>query len=176
MRKIILPVVFLLGVLMLSQSLVAQDCKMCGDWIGTCSLDHEWDPVYKTMVKKTYRIFVRIKRVDENPIVRLKLIPTDGGETWYQDPCNIEAFTTNSIAWSVFIRDDSDWDENDRLNGIIIGSAKYYHYYEATYYSGYMHLTCKVVTKYYSRSGDYIDLDSGPIHINTNVYKDDEDW
>lgn len=155
--------------------LVAQDCKICGDWIGTCSLDHEWDPVYKTMTKKTYKIYVRIKQEEQNHFVRVKLVPLDGGETWYQEPCNIKYITSNSITWSVFLRDDSNWDDSDKYNGLTIGYAKYYHYYKVVSCDGYLCLTCQVIVQYYSRSGSFIGTDKGPFHIRTNIYKDD-DW
>lgn len=158
----------------------AQDnCKICGDWIGTCSLDDGYDTEDKTMIRKTYKIFVRIKQAEDNPIVRVKLVPVEGGNTWYLDNCEIMDASDSFMQWSKLREIDTDCDDEsyrEVVNGSKVGRVERYFIENVKYSNGVLHFTRNMWVVYYNPAGVQLHTEVVRNIISTTLYKDDNDW
>lgn len=103
------------------------DCKMCGDWVGT----------FKGVVGEQCKIYLRIRQYGEEIKIRTKLETPNGITYDYMAPTKILSVTENSIEYS------SGEDDNplpSYLNETITGWSNTFDYYIIRFKDGYIHL------------------------------------
>ena len=165
---------FLLG--MASIPLCAQDCKMCGDWIGTYTISIPDPDPDGGMIDQHVKMYVRIKQFGEDLSVRVKSYPVDEpNNVKYWSDCEITNTTTSSISFTSYADDSYEWDNTDKKNGRIIYKALYFRECVLDYYSGKIVLSLHFHVDYYDRYNSWIDgHDFG--YETITLYQDDEDW
>lgn len=171
-RTVIL-LAFLLGMALIP--LRAQDCKMCGDWIGTYTISIPDPDPDGGMIDENVKMYVRIKRYGDDMSVRVKTHPVKDPNNLRYFDCSITNTTNNSISFTAFVGDDYDWDNTDKKNGRIIYKASYYWVCLITYYSGKMVLSRHFRADYYDKYNSWIDAhDAG--YETITLYQEDDDW
>lgn len=155
------------------------DCKLCGDWVGTCSLDSEYDTENKVMIQKNYKLVIRINQGEERPIVRVKMVPTDGGDTWYLDNCNIMESSDTYLQWSILRSVDTDCDDEsyrEAAHWHRVGKVELYFVESVKYRNSVLHFNRDLWEVYYDTKGMYITTKTVKNILSTTLYKDGDDW
>lgn len=153
--------------------LAQNECKLCGDWIGTkqeCVGPKEYE---------NYKIHVRIRDYDGNISVRVKYYPKNNpNSVKYWGDAEISSFTENNISFVSHYGDDYDWDNSDRMNGRVIYRASYDFLCTIRYLGGTIKLSYKSRATYYDRNNNLIGTEYRPesSYFESVLYKDGEDW
>lgn len=172
-RTVIL-LAFLLGMALIP--LRAQDCKMCGDWIGTYTISIPDPDPDGGMIDENVKMYVRIKRYGDDMSVRVKTHPVkDSNNIKYWSDCNITDLTNNSISFTSFVTDSNDWDNNDRINGRVINKASYSVICRLCYQNGKMVMSRHFHVDYFDRNNYWIDGNDYAFET-ISLYLEEDDW
>lgn len=177
MKKILSLALLLLS---LTTVVVAQECELCGTWTVTRR-------VFINEDNTTCKIFIRITQHGERYSVKVKELYTyDDGSTknTYWHECNSISVSGNTISWESLshVLGNDDYDDNDRINGQRIYSAKCYYVCSATVHDEVLHLRYTVRADLYGRNGTLIgqqwneSVNGGTHYWEHDMYKDDPDW
>lgn len=154
----------------------AQDCKMCGDWIGTYTIEVPDPNPDRGLIHENRKMFIRIKQYGNDKSVRVKTTPVkEPNDINYWSECEITNSTDNSISFTSFVAEDYDWDNNDKTNGRIIYKATYYWVCSINYYSGKIVLSRRFHVDYYDKYNSWID-DHDASYETITLYQEDDDW
>lgn len=174
MKKAICFLVLLMG--MMAMPLLAQDCKMCGDWTGNFTIQIPDPDPEGGMIDEQIKMYVRIKQYGDDVSVRVKTHPTkDPGEIKYWSDCNITDYDTGSISFTSSAGDTYDWDDTDRKNGRIISKASYYAICRLNYQNGKIVMYRHFRVDYYDRNDCWID-GRDYAYETISLYQEDDDW
>lgn len=165
-----------------SMQLRAQECKICGDWVGVFE-GSKMHPSEDRTVSAEYKLYIRIKKVDDNFIVRVKDRLADGSSEFvYAPECIVQNVTQNKISWYW------DWGEDDNggygwgtEKGVKIAYVHCISYVSATLNNGILYYDGgKEVCKQCDRNGNvvsqYEKKNLYPTSSRVALYKDDDDW
>ncbi len=168
MKKVLLMMLLALTFYNIS----AQECDLCGTWIGTSKVFLSGDDT----VQKTY---IKIKKYGEKYTIRVKQVYTDNNQskTNYWNDCTNVYVNGNIIGWRSF---SHQVDENDdghwKHNGRIIDVAKYYYVCTATFDNGILYFSQKVEGEFIGRDGGIIGKYDQPPYPIKELYKEEDDW
>lgn len=167
---------FLLLFLFFEAIATAQDCKMCGDWIGTYTISIPDPEPDGGMIDQNMKMLIRIKQYGDDMSIRVKTFPVnEPNDIKYWPDCEITNATDNSISFTSSAGDSFDWDNNDRKNGRVINKASYYCMCILDYRNGKIVLSRHFHVDYYDRYNSYIDgRDYG--YETISLYQEDDDW
>ena len=176
MKKAVCFLILLLATI--ATQLAAQDCKICGDWIGIYKeqvpergSDGEID-----VVDKFVKIYIRINQYGEDLSIRVKTHPEkEPNELRYWSDCVITNKTDNSISFKSIIDDDYDWDSNDRINGHVIYKAVYSGVCFLDFHNGKMELSSRLHVDYYDKANYWIGGEDFKFFPKTTLFQDN-DW
>lgn len=159
----------------------AQQSAICGDWTGiyesSVISDDVDDEGSKYFVTKDFKRTIRIKLIDGNYTVRMKIQRADGsGSVSYIPNAEIISADDHHISWKHDRGDDTDWDSSDRHNGRIIGRSSTFYYCSVTLTNGVLKFSDYWITTYYDRQGYKIDDSRWGESSNQTLYKDEDDW
>lgn len=171
-----------LMMLPLALPLFAQDdCKMCGDWVGVYN-GTKPHPTEERLIPADYKLYVRIKRIEDNISVRLKCqLADNSAAAWYMNDWKVSDYSENRI---VLVWDGGD-DDNGGDGWDIINGKKCAYRRDIIYAS--LELTKGILyfnggTNYgtwYDKYGNVLDtfhFDASIPARNVTLYKDDDDW
>lgn len=182
MKKTIALLTLLLGMVTIPSA--AQDCTICGDWIG-----HYYAPNFvdedEDIHYEDAKIYIRIKPNGESVFVRVKreLLSRD---TDYEDDNTVyyDITSPNSISWSYKTYTDF---ESGRHNGNHYDKSEWHRCYSATITGNKMVCTCWLRIRYlrktttntreYGYEEWWVDVGYKDFPTDTyTLYKDDGDW
>ena len=162
-------------------SFAQDDCKMCGDWVGVYN-GTKLHPTEDRLIPADYKLYVRIKNIEDNITVRLKCqLADNSAAAWYMNEWKVSEYSENRI---VLVWDGGD-DDNDGDGWGIIKGEKCAYRRDVIYAS--LELTKGVLYfdggtnygTYYDDSGNKIDSFHFEASIparKVTLYKDDDDW
>ena len=185
MKKRILLFVFLLGIM--TVTCFAQDnCKMCGDWVGTVwkSYPHNTksDGSADWQMGKMIQ-YIRIKRFGDEYKIRLKHQYVDGdiGTVYNNDEITILNATDTSIYYKTIDYMSCNYDQYDRITDC----SRVEKFFIITYHNGYIHQNLTAVQALrYDSNKQYVGttrenlsswLETFP-EYNLDLYKEENDW
>lgn len=159
----------------------AQQSAICGDWTGiyesSVISDDVDDEGSKYFVTKDFKRTIRIKLIDGNYVIRMKIQRADGsGKVSYIPNAEIMSANDHQISWKYDRGRDSDWSGSSRHNGRIIGSSSTFYYCSVTLTNGVLKFSDYWITTYYDRQGYKIDDSRWGESSNQTLYKDEDDW
>ena len=175
MKKMVSAILLLLS--LITPVFAQENCDLCGTWTTVVHIGNG--------IAINNKIYVRINKYGDSYSVRVKEFYTyeDGStKTYYWQDCVGVNVSENSIQWNNLSHSDSDWNDSDRINGIRIYLAKYYHICSATVSGGVLHFRYTIRGDYYGKSGNIIgnhwnkDYDGNIIWRTYDLFKDDPDW
>ena len=106
MRKILLTT--MLCLVSFSMTYSQEDCKMCGDWIGIFE-GTKPHPTEDRLIPADYKLYIRIKKIDTNLIVRIKYSLADNSTGFsYMNEWKVFDFSEKKIT----LKWDSGIDDN----------------------------------------------------------------
>lgn len=153
--------------------LAQNDCKLCGDWIGTkleCVGPKEYE---------NYKLHVRIRKYDGDISVRVKYYPRNNPSSIkYWGDGEITSISEDVLTFVSHIGDDYDWDNSDRINGRVIYKSSYDNVCTIRYLGGKIELSYKARATYYDKNNNVIGTEYRPesSYFEYVLYKDGEDW
>ena len=159
----------------------AQECKMCGDWVGIyeSSKPH---PTEDRLIPADHKLYIRIKKVENNIIVRIKdRVADNSAEFWYMNDWKISDFSDNRIilVWDTGIDDNygEGWGIKD---GRRCAYRRDVVYASIELRQGILYFDggTNYVT-WYDSNDKIISTFNFPNHVpakNVTLYKDDDDW
>ena len=182
MRKIFITVMLCLTTF--SMAFAQEDCKMCGDWVGTFQESYPHDTQSDDdgdwrIDKVTMNI--RIKKFGNEYKIRQKWTYAGGniGTVYDNEEMEVITSTDTSVYWKVESPLQAHYDQYNRI--------KYYDrtviYYQITFHNGYIHY--KLVDSYYIEydkyknhisTTDFIKDKNSKPRYNLDLYKEDDDW
>ena len=172
---------FFLALFFLTLTAVAQEeCSLCGMWTVTRRIMLDED-------NSTDKIFIKINIHGERYSVKVKEFYTyDNGstKTYYWHECNSVCVVGNTISWESLshVLGEEDFDDNDKINGQRIYSAKYYYVCEATEENGSLHFRYTVRGDLFGVKGNVVghrwnrNINGETSWQEYEMYKDDPDW
>ena len=159
----------------------AQEPAICGDWIGIYAgfkqsdeLDEDGD---KRLVHADYKMYIRIKRLNGNYIVRIKTrIADESGPFHYEPDCQIEYSDESRINWIVDLGYDYDWSSTAKEQGIRIGHSHDIKACRVTLANGVLRYSEEPRTTYYDIQGRKITTKAWTWGRKISLYKEEPDW
>ena len=159
----------------------AQDgCKLCGDWVGVYEKElGKYDYNEDRIIPASYKLYVRIKKIDDTYIVRVKERIIDGSTDFnYMPDCIITNSSDNRISWYW------DWGDDDNGGYGYSNGVAYTHqtsYVTIYLESGKLIYTGITIIKEYNRRGELVKQWESPHGVfpcgdAVTLYKDDSDW
>ncbi len=161
MKKLLLLLMFAFE----SCNLLAQDCNLCGTWIGVFRVFLDGDNTTKRLyidIKKTYR---------DKYVVRVKEVYTyndQSSKTYYWHECMDVNANKNVITWKSFSHQIDDNEDG--------GYEKYYYVCTARVDNGILYFKQMVEGFYYGRNGEIIGEYNQPAYPTKELYKDEDNW
>lgn len=156
-RLFLLAIIYILG-----GSVSAQDCPMCGDWVGVY-VGGKYDRSENRRVEANWKMYIRIKNNDGHYSVRVKERLADNSRDFiYWTDCNVYEVKGNKIIlWEEF--KDDDFHENV--------------YYTIEYNHGILYFDGGIVYRTnYNSSGRVINKYEFSAMKPVTLYKEDDDW
>lgn len=153
-------------------TLAQNDCKMCGDWIGTKAAPSS---PRGDMTVHTTKTFVRIKKYEDNYTVRVKNYAIDDpSDIRYWNDCKITSTSANSISFISFVDDEYDWTDTYK-KGIKVHKASYHVIGNLTYSEGIVSFSYHMHVSYYNKSNELLDSEDC-YYTEIKLYKNEDDW
>lgn len=163
----------------------AQDCKICGTWIGTYNSYYVNNPRTATSSAENYgtwKMYIRVTKNGDTYNIRIKREIVDINRVIYDDDdIQILEADDRSIYWMTTNSPSPNYDGNDRITDYSSNEI----YYSLTYNNGHVHfLMEKAIVVEYDRNLNITRRwDEGwgttlkrPIYYDLNLYNEDDNW
>ena len=163
---------YILMLFCITYPMSAQECVLCGDWIGETTFKDITDGS-KITIKRT----VRIKQEEGTYSIKMKALRN--GEVEYYNTGRIKQVDETSISWCYLYATNYDWDSSDKYNGVTIGHIDVYVHCNVKLELGVLRYTQYYVFLYYNREGQYIGEENGRFNnnnFNCILNKEEENW
>ena len=162
---------YILMLFCIAYPMSAQECVLCGDWVGETTFKDIMDGS-KITLKRT----VRIKQEEGTYSIKMKALRN--GEVEYYNTGRIKQVDETSISWCYLDDTEYDWDSSSKYKGWYIGHADYYVHCNVKVELGVLRYTQYWVVLYYNREGQYIGEETfGEDNVyNCILNKEEENW
>jgi len=169
MKRILFYILILFSI---AYPMSAQECALCGDWVGETTFKDITDGgKSKITIKRT----VRIKQEEGTYSIKMKALRN--GEVKYYNTGRIKQVDETSISWCYLDHTKYDWDSSSKYKGWYIGHLDVYAHCNVKLELGVLRYTQYYVFLYYNREGQYIGEENGNTDIfNCILNKEEENW
>ena len=161
---------YILMLFCIAYPMSAQECVLCGDWVGETTFKDIMDGS-KITLKRT----VRIKQEEGTYSIKMKALRN--GEVEYYNTGRIKQVDETSISWC-YLYHTKYGDSSSKYKGWYIGHKDYYVHCNVKLELGVLRYTQYMVILYYNREGQYIGEEmSGKDNVYTCILnKEEENW
>ena len=172
MKRILFYILILFSI---AYPMSAQECVLCGDWVG--NFTDPYFPENDDVVRVSFTRTIRITCKDDNYDVKMKTTRNDNNDVRYYNGAQITHSDENSISWYYLLGSDYNWDSSDKFNGVTIGHVDFYRCCEVIIDQGVLKYIEYHKRLYYNRSGHYIGEWKGSAsYVSGILYKEEPNW
>ena len=167
---------YILMLFCITYPMSAQECVLCGDWVG--NFTDPYFPENDDVVKVSFTRTIRITCKDDNYDVKMKTTRNDNNDVRYYNGAQITHSDENSISWYYLLMSSYDWDSSDKFNGVTIGHVDFYSCCKVIIDQGVLKYIEYHKRLYYDRRGNYIGEWTGrkSSYKNGILHKEEPNW